>query len=81
MAVRNQNPFIGSTEPQWRDEKYDYDGSGNMIYLGRSLAPVASASEGELWWIWKFTYDGSDVLQRRQSDSGNWDDRVALGWS
>lgn len=80
MATRNQNPFIGSTDIQWRDERYAYDGSGNMIYMGRSLVPNASTSQGGLWWVWKFTYDASDVLQRRQSDSGNWDDRTTLRW-
>ena len=67
---------------KWRDQRFAYDGSDNLIYLGRSIVPIASTSSGGLWWVWKYSYDGSDNLTRIQGpESGNWDDRASLTWT
>ena len=67
-------------EAPWRDERYEYNTDGLMIYMGRSLTPNASTSTGSLWFVWKFSYEVSLRLTRRQRDNGNWDDRTSLNW-
>jgi YD repeat-containing protein len=63
----------------------DYDGSGNLIYLGRAL--TGSATSSAVWAIRKLSYDGSGNLLTIQWANGNtnytnvWDNRVALSYS
>lgn len=81
MATRNHNPYLESTDIKWKDQRFDYT-SGNLDYLGRSLIHKASTSESTLWWIWKYSFDGSDNLTRIEGPlTGNWDDRAALAWA
>lgn len=60
----------------------DYDGSGNLIYLGLS-APRVATSEAQ-WQIRKFAYDGSGNLLSVKYALGYkdfnqvWDDRAGL---
>lgn len=62
----------------------DYDGSSNLIYVGRALAgtPTSEAS----WQISKFTYSGSNVTKVEWANGARnfnnvWDDRVSLPYS
>jgi len=80
MATRNQNPYLGASDIKWRHKKFSYT-SGNLIYLGKSLNHNPSTSAGQLWWIWKFIYSGTDVIDIIGPLSGNWDDRATLTWT
>lgn len=58
---------------------YDYDGSDNIIYLGKARPSTANGTAG--WMIAKFTYSGVNMVTKRLAD-GNilldnvWDDRA-----
>ena len=83
MATRNHNPMLGvhDLDAKWRDIKYDYT-SGNLDYMGFSIQHNASTSVGNFWWIWKFTWDLTPNLERREGYLvGNWDDRASLNWA
>ncbi len=82
MATRNYNPFsIHKEKIPWRDRKFAYDGSNNLIYYAFSLTPSASTSEGSLWWIYKCTYDvNNNITDIDGPTPGNWDDRAALSY-
>lgn len=83
MATRNHNPLLGmqDLDSKWRDVRYDYT-SGNLDYIGFCLSNKGSTSAGEIWWIWKFTWDATPNLSRRQGYLvGNWDDRADLDWT
>lgn len=62
--------------------RFDYDGSGNMIYLG--IAHPGEASTDPVWQIRKFTYDGSGNLLSMLYANGSkkfdqtWDNRAGL---
>ncbi|MGA2714514.1 MAG: hypothetical protein ABSG41_15525 [Bryobacteraceae bacterium] len=66
--------------------RYDYDGSGNLIYQGWSPAQWASATSAAAWAVKKYTYDGSNRLTLAQwangcADSVNiWDNRTTLSY-
>lgn len=65
-------------------ERFDYDGSGNVIYHG--IAITGSATSAAAWFIEKFTYSGSNVTIRQMangSDLANqiWDNRTLLTYS
>jgi hypothetical protein len=77
----NRNPYLAAAEINWRDKRYDFT-SGNLDYIGRTLNPNASASAGQLWWIWKYTWDVASKLSRMEGPfPGNWDDRASLDWA
>ncbi len=63
----------------------DYDGSGNVIYVGLSAPRVATSDP--LWQIRKFEYDGSGNLLSVKFATGYkdftqiWDNRAALSYS
>jgi len=58
---------------------YDYDGSNNLIYLGKAR-PDSGNAEAK-WMLAKFTYTGTNMITKRLAD-GNilqdnvWDDRA-----
>ena len=81
MAKRNHNPFLGDDSLHWKDKRFDYT-SGNLDYIGNSLIHKASTSSSNLWYIWKYTYDGSSNLTRIEGPlPGNWEDRATLDWN
>lgn len=70
-------PTTGADYP-----RFDYDGSGNLVYYGVS-APRAATADA-LWQIRKFEYDGSGNLLSVKYAAGYkdfnqiWDNRAAL---
>ncbi len=66
-------------------ERWDYDGNSNMIYHGVALP--CSATSAAVWFIEKYTYDGSNRATLHQLADGNdlcdniWDDRASLSYS
>jgi YD repeat-containing protein len=66
-------------------QRLDYDGSGNLIYLG--IAHPGELSTQAVWQIRKFAYDGSGNLLSMLYANGSkkfdqvWDDRAGLTYS
>jgi YD repeat-containing protein len=66
-------------------DRFDYDGSGNVIYHGR--AKPGTANSAALWQIRKFSYDGSGNLLTTLWSNGTkefsniWDSRAGLSYS
>lgn len=59
--------------------KYDYDGSGNLIYKGEARAGTATSTAK--WRIRKYTYSGSNLTAVAFADGNDafdnvWDDRT-----
>lgn len=67
-------------EPQYAQERYDFDTSGNLIYRAGNTIATASDSETS-WFIYKYTWDlNSNLSSIRGPIKGAWTNRVALGW-
>lgn len=47
------------------EKRIEYDGSGNMIYVGYSKVANADTAQA-IWYIIKMSYDGSNQLIRYQ---------------
>jgi len=66
-------------------ERLDYDGSGNLLYLG--IAHPNQITTEAVWQIRKFAYDGSGNLLSMLYANGSkkfdqiWDDRAALSYA
>jgi YD repeat-containing protein len=65
------------------EKRMDYDGDGNLIYVGYSRVPNENTSS-DSWFIVKLTYDGDGNITRYQlpdtgiSFSYVWDNRTAI---
>ncbi len=65
--------------------KMDYDGSGNLVYLGK--APMGKGTDEPFWQIRRFAYGVSSNLTSVQWANGKptfesiWDSRAALLYS
>jgi len=63
----------------WGDRRYDYAGGSNVIYVGCNV--VHDAAQGDTTWvIWKYTYDGDNVVRTEGPVEGSWTGRADLGW-
>lgn len=66
-------------------ERFDYDANSNMIYHG--VAAPGSATSAAVWFIEKYTYDGSNRVTLHQLANGTdlanniWDNRASLSYS
>ena len=76
-------PFIqGSTNYTM---KFDYDGSGNQIYVG--WAQTGSASSDSAWRIMQQTFNGTNQLTDLKWPNGStafglvWDNRASYSYS
>lgn len=67
-------------------KQYDYDGAGNLIYEGFSMAVWGSATSAAQWAIKKNTYNGSNQLTASQWCNGStsflnvWTNRTSLSY-
>ena len=62
-------------------KRFDYDGSGNILYAG--LAAPGTASSAAAWAIRRYTYVGANLVLVDWAGSNNslvnvWNDRAAL---
>ncbi len=65
-------------ETPWVEQRMGYDGSGNLIYLGRHKTKGAS-DEDKAWTISKFTYDANNNLTSSTGPViGRWSERTTL---
>ena len=64
----------------FKSKQFDYDGSGNIIYMGEyPEAGVSYTNNG--WYIKKFSYDANGFLIRIEGPlRGSWSNREALDW-
>jgi hypothetical protein len=76
-------PDAPSATPYTR--RFDYDGSGNLIYEGWARAQGNPASSSPVWAIKKYTYTSGNITLAQWA-SGNsaekqiWDNRAALSY-
>lgn len=69
------------SEERWQDNRYAYNASDKIEYIGRSLTHNPGDSVA-VWFIWKFSYNASDQVTRREGPLiGAWDNRTSLGWA
>lgn len=67
--------------------RYDYDISGNMIYVGYTDVGNCALIANPVWSIIKYSYDGSNNLISKEYAGGDllfdnvWDNRVSLSYS
>lgn len=62
----------------WKNVQYDYDGSGNMIYLGRNIN-LTAANDDTDWYIIKYGWDGNGDLIQTRTRTTSWTNRT-IGW-
>lgn len=61
-------------------EKIDYDGNGNIVYQG--YAKPGAATSGNIWIIFKMTYDVSNRVTAVQVVLNKaWDNRASLTYT
>lgn len=61
----------------WLNVQYDYDGSGNCVYIGKNID--LSANDGDTdWYITQFSWSGGNCVQKRERIT-SWTNR-ASGW-
>lgn len=63
---------------------YEYDGSGNVIYIGRALPGTAKTATG--WQIQKLTWSGTTMTDIQWANGTRdytaiWNDRASLSYS
>lgn len=63
----------------WKQKRFDYDGSGNVEYIGFHYVPQAPVTDDK-WEIWKLTYTGSDITLIEGPKTGDWDSNDSLDW-
>lgn len=72
-------------ESDFYSERFEYDGSNNLVYYGS--APVGTATSDAGWQIVNLAYDGSNNLVSYLYANGSsqydqvWDDRAGLSYS
>jgi len=64
----------------WRDVKFEYDVSNNLLYAGKHY--IHNVSDDDLEWaIWKFSYNESNYRTRIEGPlKGSWTGRSSLDW-
>lgn len=81
MSLRDINFLLSDTDIQL----FDYDGSGNTIYIGN--AQPGSASSDSVWRIKQLNYNGSNQITSIKFPNGSpaynfiYDNRTTLTYS
>jgi hypothetical protein len=63
----------------WRDVRMEYS-SNKMQYKGCHYIHKSLTSDSE-WEIWKYTWDGDDLVRMEGPLRGSWDNRASLDWA
>ena len=63
----------------WKDARYEWS-SGDLIYKGLHTTHKAATSDTN-WYVWKFTWSGSDLERKEGPLTGSWDGKAALAWA
>jgi len=63
----------------WPEKRFDYDGSGNITYIGRNSTLGASTGSTD-WHIFKYTYTDNSIVRIQGAIIAAWDDRATQDW-
>jgi YD repeat-containing protein len=81
LSYINDRQTIAVLGGIWHDQRYEWDASNNLIYIGTNELLNESTSTNDYWEITKLTWDASGNLTRMQGPlRGTWDGRAALSW-
>lgn len=72
------NSITTTDAPSTLQNRYEYDGSGLVIYAGYAPRGMATSEDG--WTIFKYTYSNSQVTLK-QTTLDAWDARAAASYS
>ena len=76
--IRDRNT-IAILDGIWHDQRFEYNVGGDLIYKGvHEMHNIAITDDN--WEVWKFTYDGANVVRVEGPLRGSWDGRAALLW-
>ena len=67
-----------SMDGRWGTKEMEYT-AGVIDYQGFNADQTAAFS-AETWWVYKFTWDGSDCTRIELIKDVAWDDRAGLAW-
>lgn len=72
------NSYSINEVPSSLQNRYEYDGSGNVIYAGH--APRGFDATDNAWTVFQYTYSNGQVTLK-QTGYGAWSDRASLEYS
>lgn len=70
---------IISLNAYWKDWRYDYDGGGNLVYIGTHYIHNSATTDTN-WEIKKYTYGANGITRQEGPLQGAWDSRSSLNW-
>jgi hypothetical protein len=77
-GINDRHQIIG-LGAYWRDTRMEYT-AGNLIYKGSSVHHNNSAGNTD-WEIWKYTWDGDDLVRVEGPLPGSWTGKASLSWA
>lgn len=77
-GILQRDALIGLSA-YWRQKRFAYDASDNLIYMGFHSTKDGLTSNGN-WSVWKFTYTGDNLTLIEGPITGIWDNRATLDW-
>ena len=63
----------------WGVKVYTYDESNNLIYLACNKKQSAGTDDTD-WYIWKYTWSGTNLTVSEGPLLGSVDDQASLSW-
>ena len=63
----------------WKDRRFYYDGSGNLIYKAFNTRHKAATSRDD-WYVWKYTWTDGNIARTEGPLIGVCDDRASMAW-
>jgi hypothetical protein len=79
VAMDGDNNAMPNDDFMWYDQRMDYT-TGDLDYRGVSKIHKADVGD-DVWWIWKYTWSGSNCERIEGPLIGNWTGRAALDWA
>ena len=76
-GVSTRDQIIG-LDAYWREVRRELS-DGKLLYLGKHHIRNASLSDSR-WEIWRYHYDGEDVIRVEGPIQGSWDGRSHIAW-
>ena len=75
VSTRDQ---IINLDAYWREVRRELS-DGKLLYLGKHHIRNAALSDSR-WEIWRYHYDGEDVIRVEGPIQGSWDGRRHIAW-
>ena len=76
-GVSTRDQIIG-LDAYWREVRRELS-DGKLLYLGKHHIRNAALSDSR-WEIWRYHYDGEDVIRVEGPIQGSWDGRSHIAW-